>query len=334
MINYLAPKGFITGKNPGGMYVKVQQAKSVLESMYHTKLISEIRDGLNGILLVEPLWFRIGCEDEDPKTKLDQLKSATHLSKILYCSEAEVIRWTGKFRNSVLSLCAGVTANTKYQQGFLTALGVNNIHRLVDPINPYLYRMGYPSDPPLVVAGGLISDSKNAQRIIEVFGALKSKNVRTAYIGSAGTWGGHGNPTSQKLEMLMEQVTDDFYGNVSKEIVSHVFSQASVFVADSTHDTSAQMHCEAMFSGVVPVVGVHPVYQERPGIVGCRAVSDFVNGIGTVTNGFKTPPALEYRMAIREWAVSQYGYSAFQKQMTDLVSRYLPKVDDNEEDDS
>ena len=323
MLTYLVPEGLVSGANPGGMHIKVHRVEQSLKGIYPLTVTSELPSDPT-ILLVEPLWFRMGKSESAAYDNFNALTMLKDCVKILYCSEAELLRWDGKFRSGVLELFDVITATTAYQRGFLESLGIKNLYSLIDPINPYLYRLGYPDEAPLVVAGGQISDSKNSASIYEIFSALRDTPCRTAYIGSSRVWRGWDTDHSRELEFQIESVCDQFYGTVSSDIVSSIFARASVFVADSIHDTSAQMQCESLMAGVPSVVGVHPVYRERPGIVGCRTTQDFVDGIMQLTNGFNEPPSYYYRDQIRSWSLQQFSYFAFQKQLKKLINRFLP----------
>lgn len=326
VIKYLVPSGFITGANPGGMYVKVSQVQLALRGLYRIKAVSDISDPNENsdLLLIEPLWFRMGCGMERAYEKLEFLTRLRHIPKVLYCSEGELLRWPGEFRERCIKVFDVVTSNTEYQSGFLHSLGIPNTYRLVDPINPYLYRLGYPQDPPLVVAGGQISDAKNSFRIFEIFELLRDEPVQTAYIGGSKLWSGQDTDVNRKLELDIEAVSDFFYGVVSRDVVSSILSRASVFVADNIHDTSAQMHCESLMSGVPSVCGAHPTYRERPGVVGCRTPSDFVDGIKLLTSDYTSPANLSYRQTLRNWSIKEFSYFAFQRQFKHLLSRLLP----------
>ena len=324
MITYLVPEGLIDGTNPGGMHIKVHRVEQSLKGIYPLTITSELPSD-SDILLVDPLWFRMGKSEDASFSNYNSLLMHRAATKILYCSEAELLRWDGKFRADVLKLFDVVTCCTLYQRGFLESLGIANLYPLIDPINPYLYRLGYPDDPPLVVSGGQISDAKNSGSVAQIFRALKGTPCQTAYIGGSKVWRGWDTDHNRSLELEIEDSCDHFYGVVSNDVVSSIFSRASVFVADSIHDTSAQMQCESLMSGLPSVSGVHPLYRERPGIVGCRTPSDFVSAISHLTGGFSIPPSRFYRSSIRSWSLAEFSYFTFQKQLKRLISRFLPR---------
>ena len=166
MIDYLVPNFFahLSTKHSGGMHTKVDRVRRAVSELYEIRVISELSSMRSEVLLIEPFYFRMSGVDT-----LDELRSHP-ATKILYCSETEVFRWIGQFRKALLEICDAVTCNCDYQASLLTAVGIQNPYRLIDPI---------PEDEfqPLtkhkqVVAMGRISEIKGSAFIAELFRLL------------------------------------------------------------------------------------------------------------------------------------------------------------------
>ena len=106
MIDYLVPKFFahLSTKHSGGMHTKVDRVRRAVSELYKIYIISDLSSVRSEFLLIEPLYFRRNGVDA-----LDELRSHPALvsertTKILYCSEMEVFRWTGQFRNMIAQL--------------------------------------------------------------------------------------------------------------------------------------------------------------------------------------------------------------------------------------
>ena len=330
MITYLISEQFIDGLHTGGMSRKVTEVKNCLRlhDISH-QVISDLSEISYNLLLVDPLWFSHMRSLPDSYLLYDALSERTDVNKVLYCTELEVLRWNPVFRAKIFKLFDIITANTNYLRSILKALGARNIYRLVDPTNPYLYRLGYPQDPPLVVAGGQISGAKNSHRVYKIFKELQGTPCQTTYIGGSKLWLGWDTDYNRELENLIISVCDNFHNVVSVDIISYVLSSASIFLLDTIHETSSLLQCESLISGVPSVSGVHPLFKERPGISGCATNSDFIESISYLTQGFTSPPPRLYRDNIRSWSINELGYSAFMDQLKQILSVFdrIPSLD-------
>ena len=137
MIDYLVPNFFINPSpdGSGGMHTKVERVCQAVSSTYRLQVSSDLSEMRSEFLLIEPLYFRMSqaFETENGIADLEALR-AHPATKILYCSEMEVFRWTGQFRKELLEICDAVTCNSDYQASLFEALNIPNPHRLIDPI--------------------------------------------------------------------------------------------------------------------------------------------------------------------------------------------------------
>ena len=128
MIDYLVPEFFVNPSpgGSGGMHTKVDRVRRAVGSIYRLHVGSDLSEMQSDFLLIEPLYFRMSqmFETEEDSEDLDfrgwserylEALSAHPATKILYCSEMEVFRWTGQFRKELLEICNAVTCNSDYQ---------------------------------------------------------------------------------------------------------------------------------------------------------------------------------------------------------------------------
>ena len=219
-------------------------------------------------------------------------------TKILYCSEMEVLRWTGQFRNALLEICDVVTCNCDYQASLFTAIDIQNPYRLIDPIpadefQPLTKQMQ-------VVAMGRISEIKGSAFIAKLFRLLADTPIETVYVGGAKLWG-EAAEGDLMLEAEIREYTDTFYENVLPQYVPEAIGSASFFVGSTIHDVFSSCHAEALMSGCISISGEHPIYAERPGFT-VKTAQAAVDMIAQLTNGFKEMPDQQRGQDARRWA--------------------------------
>lgn len=313
MIDYLVPQFFIesTGYS-GGMHTKVARVKRAIRGTYRVHIGSDLSEMRSEFLLIEPLYFRMSGIDD-----LSELR-AHPATKILYCSEMEMFRWTGRFRKALVEICDAVTYNCAYQASLLTGVGIQNPSRLIDPIpadefQPLTKQMQ-------VVAMGRISEVKGSAFIAELFRLLGDTPIATVYVGGAELWG-KASAGDLGLEAEIREYTDIFYQNILPQYVPKAIGGASFFVGNSIHDVFSSSHAEALMSGCISIGGAHPIYAERPGFT-VKTAQAAVDMIAQLTNGFKEIPDQKQGQSSRHWAEQHLSFDCFQHQLTDLLRVY------------
>ena len=321
MIDYLVPKFFIDSDayGSGGMHTKVERVHQAVGSIYRLHVGADLSEMGSEFLLIEPLYFRMSqmLGTEDGIANLEALR-AHPATKILYCSEMEVFRWTGRFRKALLEICDAVTCNSGYQASLFKALNITNPHRLIDPI---------PADKflPLpkrlqVVAMGRISEIKGSPFIAELFKRLEPTPIETVFVGGARLWG-EASETDIALEDEIREYTDVFHQNILAPFVPKAIGAAAFFVGNSIHDVFSSSHAEALMSGCISVSGEHPIYAERPGFRS-KTVDGVVATIQKLTKGFQKLPDPQLGESAREWAVHNLSFETFTTQLTTLLKSF------------
>ena len=321
MIDYLVPQFFIDNDSygSGGMHTKVERVRQAVSSIYRLHVDSDLSKMRSNFLLIEPLYFRMSeaFETENGIKDLDALR-AHPATKILYCSEMEVFRWTGRFRKELLKICDAVTCNSDYQASLFEALNITDTYRLIDPI---------PADKflPLpkrlqVVAMGRISEIKGSPFIAALFKRLGPTPIETVFVGGAGLWG-EASKTDLALEKEIREYTDVFHQNILSQFVPKAIGAAAFFVGNGIHDVFSSSHAEALMSGCISISGKHPIYAERPGF-GSKTVDGAVETLQTLTKGFQKLPDPQLGQAAREWAVQNVSFDRFTSQLTALLKSF------------
>ena len=321
MIDYLVPDFFIgpSTENSGGMHTKVERVHQAVGSVYRLHVGSDLAEMRNDFLLIEPLYFRMSqtLEAENGIEDLEALK-AHPATKILYCSEMEVFRWTGRFRKELLEICDAVTCNSDYQASLFEALNIPTPLRLIDPIpadtfQPFPKRLQ-------VVSMGRISEIKGSPFIVELFEALDQTPMETVFVGGAGLWGEECE-ADLALEAEIQEHTDIFHQNILPQFVPKAIGAASFFVGNSIHDVFSSCHAEALMSGCISISGEHPIYAERPGFTS-KTVDGVIDTLDMLTKGYQKIPDPQLSQAAREWAVQNVSFETFTSQLTDLLKSF------------
>lgn len=351
MIDYLVPDFFISPSpgGSGGMHTKVDRVRRAVSSIYRLHVGSDLSEMQSDFLLIEPLYFRMSQmfeEDDDSEDPDFRRWSERHLealrarpaTKILYCSEMEIFRWTGRFRKALLQICDAVTCNSNYQASLFEALNIKDTHRLIDPIPADEFK---PLPKRLqVVAMGRISEIKGSPFIAELFKALAPTPMETVFVGGAGLWS-EASEADLALEAEIRKHADVFHQNILPQFVPKAIGAASFFVGNTIHDVFSSCHAEALMSGCISVSGDHPIYAERPGfgvktvdgsdrssvppvpILSGRpeefSVRNVVATLEKLTKGFQKLPDPQLGQAAREWAVQNVSFDTFTSQLTTLL---------------
>ena len=312
MIDYLVPSFLLKTTGSGGMRTKIERVRRAAASRYQMHAGSDLSAMCSDFLLIEPLYFRMEDNFDLEALRLNPAK------KVLYCSEMEMFRWTGSFRKELLGICDVVTCNCDYQASLFRAVGIEDSHRLIDPIPENDFE---PLPKKLrVVAMGLISKIKNSGFVAELFKRLATTPMETVYVGGASLWS-EASEADLVIEAEIREYADLFHENIRPELVPRAIGAASFFTASTIHDVSACCHAEALMSGCISVSCNHPVYSERPGFI-CSTVEGVLDRLASLTDGYAHLPDEQLSIGSRDWAASHVSFDTFQGQLTGILSQF------------
>ena len=317
--NPMLPPGV---NNPGGgISDKTLAALKAWRRFYRVGVSEKINDYPDAnILVVEPLWFKLrgGLHDELQSPDLDeaiaQYESHGASIKIVYMSEFSFLKFPKPIRDRIIAASTVVTSNCDYQKQFCRQFGIET-EQLCDPVDDTLLPAVQRPRTMSVVAFGRISTTKNSEKIIELFRALKDEPVETVYIGDSLLWGDSGG-VDKALEWEMQRVADTYHPNMTmKSLMEHLSGYACA-VFDSFHDSCSASNITALMSGVRCFYGLHGCWRGRPGVGPLDTVDDFVDALKTETDNFTTIPDAR---ADRDWVMQRYSLNAFLNDWTNLL---------------
>ena len=327
MIDYLVPQYFLNfdplaqagvGNPSGGMRTKIRTVQKAVKD-YQLYTHTRVETLESKYVLVDPLFFRKTLPEqpeEGPEHSVDLL-SKYNGYKVLYCTEKEVLRWTGDFREKVLAVFDLVTYNCEYQRRFLEGIGITDMKLLVDPIDCDLFQPDVKEMS--VVATGWISSDKNSEFIRDLYYDLTEYDIKRVYVGGSSLWG-FNRKSDVRLEYDIRQVSDVFVNNVPQEELVGYIASSAFFCGNTKHDTSSACHAESLATGCVSVVGGHPLYSERPGFYVKPGVSATVEKLVELTDGFNRLPDSELFEKSRNWALENVSFDVFGGQLSEILS--------------
>ena len=331
MIDYLVPKFFLgfdesssvsMSKPSGGMRTKI---RSVYKSNASIRLCGSIEEIENEIVLIEPLFFREGGRwNPEGVTKeslvADLLKIDT--IKILYCTELEVLRWSGRFLQSVVGMADVITYNCEYQKNLFNMVDLKDLSYLIDPIDTDLFAPSPDPKKPQVIAAGWISTAKNSEFIKDLYTELSGNPfLNTVYVGGPDLWG-FGNADSIKLEMGIREAADVYVGSIPQVEFANYLSESAFFVGNSQHDCSAGCHAESISAGCLVVAGGHPIYKERYGHYVKPGVPATLEKLECLTSGWTRLPHPLVFDGARDWAVKNLSFERFNNHLSGIIGGY------------
>lgn len=340
MIDYLIPEFFLNfdaykkqgTRNPGGgMRTKIRsvQKASTHFQLYNRTHVSKLKSPW---VLVEPMFFRLGLpgqpQGDDRDRTVDALANYPG-KKILYCSEMELLRWSGKFRDKVIDACDVVAYNCEYQRRIFEALGIKDMQLLTDPIDGELFQPG--PKKLQVISSGWISSAKNSEFIRDLYTALKPKNIETVYVGGNTLWG-FANKENLKIEQEIRDVTDTFVDSAPQHVLAQYLANAAFFVGNTMHDTFSGCHAESMAAACISVCGGHPIYKERSLYYVKPGVDATVKGLKAWTNDFTQLPPAEYFQITRQGFEQTCSFDVFNHQLEAIIKGEITIEHDRTDD--
>lgn len=309
--------------NPGGgVSDKTINVLEAWRKFYRVEVGQDIHKCQNAeILVVEPMWFKMRGGLRDMMTAPSMEEAVRQYEqypcefKVLYMSEFAFSKFPKMYRDRIIDASTVITSNCEYQERFYSLLGIHTV-RLCDPVHD---EFNASSEKELsVFAMGRISSSKNSQKTVEIFRALKQYSVPTVYIGDAALWGNKWND-DHKIEQEMKEVVDEYYQNMARLPLAKKLNSLSYGIFDTFHDSCSASNISALMSGVQCYYGLHGCWQDRPGVHGCDTVSDFVDALASSTKGFTMLPDKAQIESYRKWALGNYSQHRFLEDWSELL---------------
>ena len=300
----------------GGMPVKTQRVLEVLGRRYFVRGISEVSEATAPLMVIEPLYFNMLEDHEDPYQKLSELK-AHPAKKLLYCSEMGLLRMDPPLRNGILSCVDAITCNCLYQAEMFKYIGVRPDSILTDPIPCHIFK---PSEnrTQRVIATGNVSWQKNVAYLVEIFSELQELGVETCYIGSASLWGRTSDVENLRLERELKQVADHYHPSLTQAETAEVMRECTAGLWVAWHETFGMGLAELMACGLHCWMFPHGLREERPGL-------DFntktaIEGALAIAEKLDNPPEC-LSSTSRTWALKNVSYEAFLTQFEGIIGR-------------
>ena len=320
----------VTGSHPtGGMSTKMAAVEIALGCQTVTDLKTLPEDTMRADLIVEPL--AIKAPRNVPKElaqggdweKLRGIErgriaevAAYRGRKVLLCSEMEILRWPGQMRTDVVEAVEEkVFASCYYQQALMNAVGIQS-DVIYEPINEYLYYPGV-KKPRQVVAIGSVKSIKNIEMIIEVFRHLEGTDFHRVYVGSPNVWGGkvHRQRESERDMALYEElldVCDEHHDAAPGTFVARMLSESEFYLNFAYHEVCCRTAMEALMAGCGVIGGSHPLWKEYPVLAQVESAEACLTALE------KHAGDESIVSDMREWAVKNFGFARFQKQIQEV----------------
>ena len=320
----------VTGSHPtGGMSTKMAAVEIALGCQTVTDLKTLPEDTMRADLIVEPLAIKAPrnvpeeLEQGGDWEKLRNIErgriaevAAYRGRKVLLCSEMEILRWPGQMRTDVVEAVEEkVFASCYYQQALMSAVGIQS-DVIYEPINEYLYYPGV-KKPRQVVAIGSVKSIKNIEMIIEVFRHLEGTDFHRVYVGSPNVWGGkvHRQRETEHDMALYEElldVCDEHYDASPGTFVARMLSESEFYLNFAYHEVCCRTAMEALMAGCGVIGGSHPLWEEYPVL----AQVESADACLTALEKHAGDESIVGDM--REWAVKNFGFARFQKQIQEV----------------
>ena len=298
----------------GGVATKYNRAKAAANEYWQTELISEISQRKSSIVMVEPLWFVLDTSEEEFVRKVTDFINLKCTKKIIYGTEMCMLKWDNKTRESVIESADVITTCCRYHRNMFTYADVPT-KLLCDTVPEDVF---YPAQKERsVMCVGQIAWWKNSETITEVFSAIKKKDstMKTIYIGDSGLWAGEPYPNSEKIEANLTSAVDEHIESESVTGVANRMNRNTFYLHGAYHDTYSESQAEAAMAGNVTFGLGHPLLDERPCFTGFENIDDLVEKMVNMDEDV----IIKEGARARKWAVENYSYPVFRKQLSQFI---------------
>ncbi len=334
IVDYLVPEAYTSfdlesrRNSGGGMMPNINARSTALATRYKVNLTNNVSELSSDFCLVECLWFAQAWNPNVSEAELNaqyvkrvDALCQTKSTKVLVCTELQILRLPWWVRGKINHYFAGIVVNSKSLWDIIVALDMTPIGYLNDAIDPYLFRPGKKTMS--VIFLGALKHIKNPYTIFDVFHKLEGTGIERICIGSAAIWSNEKKVEDAELGKEIKACTDVWIPNASYVKTAYHISSVSIGINDTWHDVSSRSNQEELMAGIVSVGGRHEVFKERPGIHGLETADQFVQAIHQLTEGYTRIP-YELCAASREWAKKHLSTDAFLRQFDEIIrSVYL-----------
>lgn len=321
-IFYMTPDQYKT-KRFGGMGTKTKTIAEAWSSEHYIDIGSVIDPelaSLYDVVIIELLGFRNG---EKLKERVENLKRMD-VPKVVYGSDSELLRWSGQELATLKEIVTLWIPNMEWQGNYFRDFELPVSDVVYEPINTDMFRP-VEQRQKVIIAGGAISQQKQSEFFIELFGTLQEMDTgdyTTAYLGGADSWETY-EAINFEIEHELKAVTDTFHGHVSPNKVAVALSEAGVGVLNPHYETCNRFDMELMASGVPRVCGRHVCYDERPTVARFTDTKSCIKALQSITNEFTALPDQTYSEEAVVYARENFSYEATLQQLNSILRRII-----------
>lgn len=316
-ILYITPDFYIKNKLAGGMGTKTHAIQEAWGSQHyieaHSTMPKDTAD-LWDYILIELLGFR---NDDKFDERLKALK-ACEAPKLVYGSDSEIFRWSGKEIDKLKSVVSLWIPNCPWQADYFNDFDLPVTPVVFEPINADIFRPGGVREK-VVVAGGNICTEKNIPFFIELFTKIRELNTeyKTAYLGSPAVWK-ELTAVNMQLDKRLRNATDYYHGKVTQPKVATALGEAAVAVLNPIYETCNRFHMELMLAATPTLCGKHICFDERPVSGRFTTVQECIDLLAEFTNNWTEVPDKVFGEAEQKFATEHFSYEASLNQLSEV----------------
>lgn len=307
---YITPAYYHQNHKRGGMGTKTDAIRNAWGKFFEIEISHRVyfdqHQDVN-FVMIELLGLRKGKGLHDRITELKALKNA---KKVVFGSDSEIFRWSGKDLDALAEVVDVWIPNTQWQANYFRDFGLPVTGVISEPTDTTLFRPGDQSK--IILAGGAINYGKDIPFHIELYSKLKEMDTgdyRTAFVGSADMWGTP-NPYDLKLQNDLKKVTDIFHGYKKPNEVAPILANAAIVLFNTKYDTCCRFSQEAMASGVPQIANQHILWDERPNAGRFQTVDECIDILTNLTEAWQSLPDPELGKAARIYAEKHFSYES------------------------
>ena len=300
----IRPRNGVCG---GGMNAKALNFLSAVDGAIKGDL-SEV----HGVVLVDPLALSQESGPDAPERVQEYCQSVA--TKILWCEEQEIIRMNAKHRVVVLEHTDTVTVCNQYLQSIIAEYDIES-EVLYTPIDHLYYKPAVTKKRQIVVMGQ-VSYAKNTPMVIEVFDALRDKDIEPIFVGNALLWGMLSRESDAELEPQLKDVCTHFPA-LSHSEVAQLLSESWAYLNIAKYDVGSLAFIEAGLSGChVFASKYHRQFDEYTNVI--RPTMDSQVVVDTICQHLDEFSG-EPNLLLRKELMKKHAYSVFRAKLRQIV---------------